>query len=115
MKNKTHILFPFLLLISCTQQQAPLPAEQKIIITQEVKQTLNNYYTDIQKNGLTAEFNYLDSSADFFWVPPGYTSAISYDSVAKVLRQNAPHYTSIVNTFDTLTIFIITKELATYT
>jgi hypothetical protein len=62
-----------------------------------------------------AEFKYLDHSPDFFWVPPGYAGAISYDSVAAILKKSAPKYTLIENTFDTLHIVPLSKELATYT
>jgi len=70
---------------------------------------------DIRKSGLTAEFKYLDNSSEFFWVPRGYSSYISYDSVATVLKQTAPKYKSVDNSFDTLRIFPLRKELATYT
>ncbi|MES2560389.1 MAG: nuclear transport factor 2 family protein [Bacteroidota bacterium] len=107
-----------MLILSCTQQkQQPttLSAAEKATLTQEVRQTLDNYYADIREHGLMAEFAYLDSSVDFYWVPPGYTAAISYDSVAAVLRQNAPMFTSINNSFDTLRISIINTEWASYT
>ena len=92
-----------------------LSASEKLAISSAVRQTLNNYYNDVKQSGLTAEFKYLDSSSDFFWAPPGYSSAISYDSVARLLRQNAPNFQSITNTFDTLSVIPLSKELATYT
>ena len=52
--------------------------KEKTAVTKEVKQMLGSYYADIKKDGLTAEFNYLDNSVDFFWMPPGYKSSISY-------------------------------------
>jgi hypothetical protein len=78
-------------------------------------QTLDSYYNDIRKLGLTAEFKYLDNSSEFFWVPPGYSDAIAYDSVVTILKQNAPKYKSIDNSFDTLRIIPLSRELATYT
>jgi hypothetical protein len=84
-------------------------------VINSIRQTLNNYYADIKKEGLTAEFNYLDNSPDFFWVPPGYSTAISYDSVAKILKQNAPLFRSVDNSFDTLRIIPLDKQVAIYT
>lgn len=107
-------ILSLLTIISCTQPSTLSEAE-KATITADVTLTLKNYYADIKKSGLTAEFDYLDQSADFFWVPPGYSAAISYDSVAAVLRQNAPNYLSINNAFDTLKIIPLSKELASYT
>jgi hypothetical protein len=92
-----------------------LTEKEKATIITEVNMTLENYYSDIKKSGLTAEFNYLDNSPDFFWVPPGYSNAISYDSVAKILKQNAPKYKTIINKFETLEIIPLSSELATYT
>ena len=102
-----------LLLGSCSRDSA-LKDSEKIVLATEVREMLNNYYLDIRKSGLLAEFNYLDSSADFCWIPPGYTRPISFDSVSKILRQNAPMYRSINNSFDTLTIIPLSREIAVY-
>lgn len=108
------IIFILLLMVSC-KQSVPLTQEEKTNIADSIRETLKNYYNDITKYGLTAELNYLDNSPDFFWVPPGYSGAISYDSVVAVLQQNAPMYKTIVNSFDTLKIIPLSKDIATYT
>jgi hypothetical protein len=100
--------------ISCIEKQ-PLTEKEKNEVSSGVRQTLYNYYNDIRKSGLTAEFNYLDNSKDFFWVPPGFSGAISYDSVATILNKNAKLFTSINNTFDTLIIVPLRSDLANYT
>jgi hypothetical protein len=64
---------------------------------------------------LLAEFNYLDSSAEFFWVPPGHTSPLNFDSVSHILRKSAPQWKTINNRWDTLRIIPLSNELATYT
>ncbi|NNE77311.1 MAG: SnoaL-like domain-containing protein [Pricia sp.] len=87
---------------------------QKIEVGNEVQKTLNDYYDDIRASGLTAEFKYLDDSKEFFWTPPGFSSSISYDSVVAILKQNAPQYQSIDNQWDTLTVNVLSKELAAY-
>src|SRR5688572_33335994 len=88
-------------LISC-RQPTELTEKEKEELIISIRQTLDNYYNDIRKSGLLAELNYLDSSADFFWVPPGYNQSISYDSVVSILKQNAPYYKYVDNAFDTL-------------
>ncbi|HEV8286104.1 MAG TPA: nuclear transport factor 2 family protein [Chitinophagaceae bacterium] len=88
--------------------------EEKAMID-TIQKTFRNYYNDLKTLGLTAEFKYLDSSSNFFWVPPGYPSAISYDSVATILKQNAAFFKSIDNRFEDLRIIPLSKELATYT
>ncbi len=108
------ILSTLLTIISCRESNS-LNENEKVIIIGEVRQTLDNYYNDIRKSGLLAEFKYLDSFSDFFWVPPGYSSSISFDSVSKVLKQNAPLFKSIDNSFDTLRIIPLTKSIASYT
>ncbi|MBK7009746.1 MAG: nuclear transport factor 2 family protein [Saprospiraceae bacterium] len=114
MKRQILTIFTILTFLSCRQSESLTENETESII-KDVQLTLVNYYTDIRKSGLTAEFKYLDNSSDFFWVPPGYSGFISYDSVATVLKQNAPKYISIDNSFDTLRIIPLSKELATYT
>jgi len=111
---------PFRLLVfvvvsfSCHQSASSLSATQKNDISKEIQQTLAGYYSDIKEEGLLAEFKYLDSSSDFFWVPPGFTSSISFDSVAAILKKNAPLLRSVINSWNTLQIFPISEELATY-
>jgi len=113
---KRHILTISIVLIfiSC-HQSTQLTEHEKASIIEDVRHTLDNYYNDIRKSGLTAEFKYLDNSSEFFWVPPGYSNSLSYDSVVTILKQNAPKFKSVDNSFDTLRIIPLTKELATYT
>lgn len=114
MKNKLAFIF-LLLAFSCSQEQKPtLSDEQKGEIVLEVKQTLDNYYADIKSGGLTAEFKYLDNSKDFYWTPPGYSKPISYDSVATILKMNAPNYKEIDNTFENLNIEALSVDSAIY-
>ena len=81
----------------------------------EVRQMLQRYFADIKSGGLTAEFKYLDSSDDFFWVPPGYRSAISYDSVRTILTQHAQTFRSVAFRWDTLSVLPLSNDIATYT
>ena len=91
LKSLTFLGIPILLLVSC-DPQAEMTTFDKEEVRQAVKQTLENYFKDIAKDGLTAEFKYLDNSPDFFWVPPGYSSPLSYDSVRAILTQNASNF-----------------------
>ena len=109
------LLIILLFALHSCRPEASLTQQERQAISKAVRQTMHDYYADIRKNGSTAEFKYLDSSADFFWAPPGYSSAISYDSVAAVLKQAAPLFRSIDNQLDTLRIIPLSRELATYT
>ncbi len=113
MKQIRYLLVSFAI-ASCSAPNELTETEKNFII-QEVRQTLKQYYQDIKANGLKAEFKYLDHSPDFFWLPPGYSHALSYDSVASVLIQNAPNFTLIENSFDTLHIVPLSQTLASYT
>lgn len=111
---RSSILFLLIIsIVACTRPGAFTETERAELI-QEAKQMLDNYYSDIRKEGLKAEFSYLDNSKEFFWVPPGYSAPISYDSVATILNQNASLYSSIHNSFDTLTVIPLSKELVSY-
>ena len=105
------ITFFCLLLLGMACQSAP---PDKAQVVQEVAQMLADYHTDIREGGLTMEFKYLDDSPDFFWVPPGYTSALNYDSVKTILEGNALAYQAIDFRWDTLDIIPLSNEIATY-
>jgi uncharacterized protein len=115
MMSKSTILLVFIAASSCDLSPSELTDAEKSSVVKEARLMLDNYYAEIKKGGLTAEFKYLDNSPEFFWIPPGFDEPISYDSVASILRQNAPSLKSIDNSWDTLRITPITSEVAAYT
>ena len=76
---------------------------------------LQDYYDDIRANGMLSEFNWLDSSSDFFWVPPGYGGPVNFDSVSKVIRRNAKAVKKIDERWEELKVYPLTSEYVTYT
>ncbi|MEM9719940.1 MAG: nuclear transport factor 2 family protein, partial [Bacteroidota bacterium] len=90
-------------------------AWDKTQVEREVREMLDAYFTDIQQSGLTAEFAYLDSTEDFFWVPPGYDSALDYDSVRTILEYNASSLQEISYAWNDLQIHPLSRDIATYT
>ncbi|GBF20628.1 hypothetical protein DHD05_10470 [Arenibacter sp. N53] len=56
----------------------------------------------------------MDDSPDFFWVPPGYSSALSFDSVEIILNASHKALQSVKMEWDTLQIFPLTNEIANY-
>jgi hypothetical protein len=90
-------------------------AEKQQAVTDSARQTLHRYYETVKQEGLLAEFAYLDSSAEFFWVPPGYKSPLNFDSVATILRSNATKWKLIDNKWDSLRVIPLSPELASYT
>lgn len=118
---KTMLRFILLLLTgfasACQAPREPQPFTEKdqAAIVREVQTMFNNYFQAIKKNGLTAEFSYLDASDDFFWVPPAYTSALSYDSVRTILLENASAFRRIDYQWESVRINPLSPELAAYT
>jgi len=100
---------------ACAYSDKELSEQDKASITDTVRQTLNNYYADIKKDGLTAEFRYLDSSSDFFWVPPGFDKPLNYDSVHSILVKSAPFVRSMDNSWEKLSVHPLSRELVNYT
>jgi hypothetical protein len=111
------LLFLFLLLtaVSCRQASPPLSTEEAKDIERTVRQTLADYNTAVKKEGLMAEFRFLDSSSSFFWVPPGFTTSLGYDSIHSIIQKNASLFASVDNTWQSLKIIPLSKELANYT
>ncbi len=109
-----NICFAFILtLLACTSSPNPKETNKESIIL-EVQQMLDDYHKSIKENGLTAEFDYLDHSNDFFWVPPGYTSALAYDSVKTILETNATLFDKVEFHWESLQIIPITNKIANY-
>jgi len=61
-----------------------------------------------------SEFKYLDNSKDFFWVPPGFNSPLSYDSVRIIIEANAKAIQSVNYKYDTLFINPLSFTIANY-
>lgn len=129
MKNAFIVLCAAALLFSCGEKNtrenkdntggvsddAGLSEKERMTIVSDAKQMLDRYFMDIKKDGLKSEFKYLDDSPEFYWVPPGYTTAVPYDSIAHILTGNASRYNSIDNNWVELTIVPLTSEFASYT
>ncbi len=86
----------------------------KIVIDREVRKMFDDYHQAIRDQGLLGEFNFLDTSDDFFWVPPSYETALNYDSVFSIINQSAAGYLEVRFHWDTLQIFTLTPELANF-
>ncbi len=101
-------------LFSCGSPQKEKPLDKEAV-TAEVRQMLKDYHAAMAEGGLLAEFDYLDDSEDFFWVPPGYTSALTYDSVKTILEQNAKTIDKIKLEWESLQVLPLSSSLANYT
>lgn len=113
MKSVIYTL-SLLFLFSC-QQQSKVESLDKEKISKEVSEMFAQYYQAVSENGLTAEFEYLDTSEDFFWVPPGYSMPLDYDSVKAIVNKNAELFGSVKFENDTLHVIPLTNEIANYT
>jgi hypothetical protein len=106
--KKLSILPVLFLVFSCR------PGPDSEGVRKDVKSTIDNYYNDIRKQGLLAELKYLDSTTQFFWIPPGYMNYVSYDSVAAAIRRNAPGMKSLNNHYDSLLIVPLSSDHAQF-
>ncbi len=100
-------------LFGCNQNAALTESEKELVID-EVRAMLHNYHQSMNSGGLLTEFDFLDHSDDFFWIPPGYSIALSYDSVAAVLTKTAPTLREMKYTWETLNIYPLSKTLASF-
>ncbi|WP_250433904.1 hypothetical protein [Hanstruepera flava] len=107
-----YFLLILILSTSCKKEQSK--ALDKLQVISEIETMFDEYHEAIKQDGLPAEFDYLDDSDDFFWVPPGYQSAIKYDSIKAILILNNKSIQSISFEFQTLEIFPLSSEIANY-
>ncbi|MFI5156389.1 MAG: hypothetical protein ACHQEM_09390 [Chitinophagales bacterium] len=106
------LLLPVCLMF-CAHPTGLSPDEQKEI-AKEARQALDDYYHDIASEGLLSEFKWLDSSTSFFWLPPGYSAPINYDSVARIIRSNAAALKHIEENWEELHIQPLSREFVSY-
>ena len=101
----------------CASCKEPQPPKEwsRAKVTDQVVQMLLDYHEAIAEDGLMAEFRFLDDSANFFWVPPGYNTPLDIDSVRTILTQNARGFTAINFEWESLEIFPLSEDIATYT
>ncbi len=111
--SKQQGIVLLMILSSCFYSDKLKESEKELIIS-DVIEMFGNYHDDIRKDGLTAEFKYLDQSTDFFWVPPGYNSTLTYDSVRHILEINAKSFRAIEFNWDTLQVFPLSDKIANY-
>jgi hypothetical protein len=99
--------------MGCKKTASLSPAEIEQVKF-DVNKMLYAYHDAINKGGLTAEFDYLDNSIDFFWVPPGYKQALDYDSVETILNQNALTLDKVNFKWENLSIIPLKIDLASF-
>jgi len=114
-KNKFIFLFGILTIqfFGCSQN-ANLSDSEKELVIAEVRAMLLDYHESMNDGGLLTEFDFLDHSDDFFWIPPGYSIALTYDSVAAVLTKTAPTLREMKYNWETLNIYPLSKTLASF-
>lgn len=117
LKNKIgRLISVFVLVAICSCKEAKEPeAFDKESVAFEIEQMLIDYHSAMNKGGLMAEFDYLDDSPDFFWVPPGYETALTYDSVRTILTSNSKSLRSVKFHWDTLQVFPLSTTVGSYT
>ncbi len=111
-------ILPFLLPITISPACKKIPPTDSFkpkVVEVEVAKMFDEYHRAIAKDGLLGEFSFLDTSANFFWVIPGYNSAIGIDSVKAILTATAPMFSEVHFHWQTLDIFPLSNTLANFT
>ncbi len=80
----------------------------------EARTMLQDYQAAVREGGLLAEFEFLDSSKDFFWIPPGATAAKDFATVKAEITANAKGLDSISCEWTSLEIHPLTVQIMTY-
>ncbi len=103
-----------ILLVGCSTQ-INFDDAAKEQVKKEAEEMLDAYHRAMEQDGLMSELEYLDSSDEFFWVPPGYNSALSYDSVISILEVNAPAIQSMKLQWEYIHIYPLSRKIADFT
>lgn len=116
MKSNVKSLILCFGLLSATGCQSTENSEvfDKDRVRKEIESMLSEYHSAMKTGGLETEFDYLDQSKDFFWVPPGYTSTLNYDSIRNILMRSSKFVKSVDIEWETLQVFPLSNEIAIY-
>ena len=116
MRNRyyTMILIATQLVMYGCNHTATLSEQERQLVISEASSMLKQYHDAVEVGGLTAEFEYLDQSEEFFWVPPGYHEALNYDSVRSILEQNSKAIEKVSFSWERLTVLPLSDEIASY-
>ena len=106
-------LFILGIIAGCQASQDTEPFDRSKV-EYEVITMLNDYHIAIKEGGFAAEFDYLDQSNDFFWIPPGYESALDFDSVKTILLGSASAFEHVDLDWETLQAYPLSNTIATY-
>lgn len=114
MKNVMFAIMCGMMIVAACKNDRTIKEEDLTQVQTEVEKTLQQYHADIEREGILAELNYLDSSAEFSWFAPGYSGPIGYDSVVSILKMMAPAYAKVDHTWDSLTVIPESIDRARY-
>ena len=116
MKPNYLILLGFLVLFACKPvEKKAFDLDEQKKVEKEVNTMLHQYHEAISQEGLEGEFPYLDSTEQFFWVPPAYTSALDFDSVKSILLQNDKAMKQVDFHWEKLELFVLSPKIVNFT
>lgn len=115
MMNKMLPCLLILFAIGSCSGPGKLSETESRLIKGEVSQMLFDNFKSIKERTYLAELEFLDSSALFFWIPPGQVRPLSYSAVAGIIRKFVPGNRSVENTWDSLHVQPLSKKIASYT
>jgi hypothetical protein len=88
-----------------------LDSEEKEAVRKEATQMLHDYHDAIRKGGLLTEFEFLDSSQDFFWIPPGVDALMGYEAVKKAIMANVASIDSMSTHWVSLQVHPLSQDI----
>lgn len=117
MKRLCVLLLTSGLLSSCNQYN-PGPELESALDTErvrtEVTAALHNYHDAMNEEGLMSEFEYLDSSSSFFWVPPGQNKGLSFEVIKPMIIRNSKALAQVNFQWKSLSVFPLSESIANF-
>ncbi|NNE27424.1 MAG: hypothetical protein HKN09_11325 [Saprospiraceae bacterium] len=109
---KYLLLITLTICVSACQSEKEYPDFKSI--EEETTNMLMAFHTAVNQSGLMAEFEFLDSSKQFYWTPPGYSYAIEYDSIKNILIESSKDIDHVHFEWDTLDVFPLSSDYCNY-
>ena len=96
------VCITLLMLAGCSKPCVEWSQSEKEKAETGARKMLEDYFADVNKKGLSAEFDYLDNSGSFTWIPPGGDLPISYDSVKTMIQKAGEQSFNVDNHWESL-------------
>lgn len=112
--EKLVSFFTLCMFYAACSNNPSIPTFDRNQVADDIKMMTDSFHHAIAENGFASEFDFLDSSDQFFWVIPGERQALYYDTIRSLIMNNHKAFTDIDLSWELLNIHPLSDSMASY-